>query len=139
MIWYLKITCFIWFLIDKWLFSSTREFLCKRERRTTWTLFLVCFCYFFFVLPLPAHLILQDLDIFNPNIISYIRLGTLCLYWCQYSANFFIYAARSDQFRKAYIYFLKNVSIVNQPSIDYSPLNCSIFTNYSNFQYTFIL
>ena len=38
-----------------------------------------------------------------------VHLGFFCLYWLQYSLNFFIYAARSEQFRKAYSYFLKMV------------------------------
>ena len=38
-------------------------------------------------------------------------LGIYCLYWFQYSINFFIYAARCEQYRKAYKYFLKNVNI----------------------------
>ena len=31
---------------------------------------------------------------------------TYCLYWTQYSCNFLVYAARSDQYRKAYSDFL---------------------------------
>ena len=31
---------------------------------------------------------------------------TYCLYWTQYSCNFLVYAARSDQYRKAYLDFL---------------------------------
>ena len=33
-------------------------------------------------------------------------MTTYCLYWTQYSCNFFIYAARNDQYRKAYYVFL---------------------------------
>ena len=33
-------------------------------------------------------------------------MTTYCLYWTQYSCNFLVYAARSDQYRKAYYDFL---------------------------------
>ena len=31
------------------------------------------------------------------------------IYWLHYAANFVIYAARSDQYRQAYIYFINEV------------------------------
>ena len=34
---------------------------------------------------------------------------TYCLYWTQYSCNFIVYAARSDQYRKAYYDFLMDM------------------------------
>jgi len=36
-----------------------------------------------------------------------IYLAAFCLYWLQYSSNFLIYAARCDQYQKAYLYFLR--------------------------------
>ena len=42
-----------------------------------------------------------------------VYLGVYCLYWFQYSLNFFIYAARGGQYRKAYKYFLIQVKYVN--------------------------
>lgn len=32
-----------------------------------------------------------------------------CLYWMQYSLNFLVYAARSKQYREAYVYFICRV------------------------------
>lgn len=83
-----------------------RKALTKREIRTTWTLFLVCFCYFLFVMPIALVNIL-DKKSDSPQL----HLGLFCLYWLQYSLNFFIYAARSEQYRKAYVYFLWKVKV----------------------------
>ena len=55
--------------------------------------------------------ILFYLDLHGGN--SYIALTLHFLYWFQYSANFFIYAARSDQFRKAYLFFFSSVRMEN--------------------------
>ncbi len=43
-----------------------------------------------------------DTSIGNGNLL----LAFNCIYWVQYSFNFFIYALRSDQFRKAYLDYL---------------------------------
>ena len=86
-----------------------RKALTKREIRTTWTLFLVCFCYFLFVMPI-ALVNIIDKKSNNPQL----HLALFCLYWLQYSLNFFIYAARSEQYRKAYSYFIwKVLNILN--------------------------
>ena len=53
-------------------------------------------------------------------------LTTYCLYWTQYSFNFLIYAARSDQYRKAYYDFLKmmcfKLSHVGHPKLSKSTI-----------------
>ena len=85
-------------------YSDMKKALTKREIRTTWTLFLVCFCYFLFVMPI-ALVNIIDFKSNSPQI----HLALFCLYWLQYSLNFFIYAARSEQYRKAYSYFLWKV------------------------------
>ena len=69
------------------------------------TLFMICFCYFLFVMPIALVNIIDDTH-FSPTL----HLALFCVYWLQYSLNFFIYAARSEQYRKAYWYFLRKVS-----------------------------
>ncbi len=60
----------------------------------TWTLFLICFCYLLFVMPISLI-----------NIIDYearnleLHLLFFCIYWMQYSLNFVVYALRSEQYR----------------------------------------
>ena len=78
--------------------SITQKLLNKNERRITWTLFLICMCYFVFVLPIT----------FVHEVDAYIHLGALCIYWLQYSLNFVIYAARIEQYRRAYVLFLRD-------------------------------
>ena len=79
----------------------------QKEARITWTLFLVCFCFMLFELPLTIYKTIYDLGLVEGN--AYISMALYFLYWFQYSLNFFIYAVRSDQFRKAYFFFLKEV------------------------------
>ena len=77
----------------------------KREMKTTWTLFMVCICYFIFVMPITlVNVVNVQLD--EPKL----HLALFCIYWLQYSLNFFIYAGRSEQYRKAYSYFIHKVS-----------------------------
>lgn len=70
----------------------------------TITILFICLSYIVFVMPISLCNVL-DPDVNNPNI----HLGAFCLYWSQYSLNFVVYAARSEQYRKAYIAFLKMV------------------------------
>ena len=63
---------------------------------------------FLFVQPIIILQIIGDRHI-KVHPIAY--LGIYCLYWFQYSINFFIYAARCEQYRKAYKYFLIHVNI----------------------------
>ena len=78
-----------------------QENISRSEAKITWSLFLVCFCYFIFVLPIT----------FIHEVHGYVHLVGLCIYWLQYSLNFIIYAARIEQYRKAYILFLGEVVI----------------------------
>lgn len=84
--------------------SAIKKAISKREIKTTWTLFFICFSYFLFVLPITLINTINE-DATLPEL----HLGFHCLYWLQYSLNFFIYAARIEQFRNAYSYFLKSV------------------------------
>ena len=111
------------YIIIYWYIRSTNKYLkevghvnikkivTKREIRTTWTLFTICFCYFLFVMPMALVNMIDD-DATHPNI----HLALYCLYWLQYSClNFVVYAARSEQYRKAYSYFLRKVSFHSGP------------------------
>ena len=89
------------------LFSDINKLLSKKEAQTTKTLALVCLCYFIFVGPITICNIVHDLGYHDVD--SYAYLIAFCIYWFQYSLNFFIYAARSEQYRKAYKYFLLEV------------------------------
>eukprot|EP00093_Oithona_nana_P013147 13147.XXX_212914_213954_1 [CDS] Oithona nana genome sequencing. len=81
--------------------SDLKEMITKREMKTTWTLFMVCICYFIFVMPITlVNVVNVQLD--EPTL----HLALFCIYWLQYSLNFFIYAGRSEQYRKAYSYFI---------------------------------
>ena len=105
-------TVYVWFeflwirCYHTFLYRNIKAALDKREKRTTMTLFMICFCYFLFVMPIALVNIIDDTH-FSPRI----HLALFCVYWLQYSLNFFIYAARSEQYRKAYWYFLRKVSI----------------------------
>ena len=92
------------YLITICTHRNIKKALDKRERRTTLTLFMVCFCYFLFVMPIALVNIIDDTST-SPKL----HLALFCIYWLQYSLNFFIYAARSEQYRKAYWYFLRKV------------------------------
>ncbi len=89
-----------------------RKALVKRDIKMTWTLFLVCFCYFIFV---GSVALLYIID--NHVKIPFLNLAIHCFYWFQYSLNFLVYAARSGQFRKAYLYFLKKVKIFREKKL----------------------
>merc|ERR1719422_1631262 len=57
------------------------------------------FCYIVFVGPIFFVSVLGIADETN--------LACFILYWFQYTTNFVIYAARSEQYRRAYIQYLK--------------------------------
>merc|ERR1712133_22575 len=69
------------------------------EMKMTWTLFGMSFCYIVFVGPIFFCSIFM--------ITGNVNLGCFILYWFQYTTNFVIYAARSEQYRKAYIQYIK--------------------------------
>ena len=106
-----RASCILRLLLKSWRngFLSRdhmKKVITKREIRTTWTLFMICFCYFLFVMPIVVVNIV-DGSSERPAI----NLAFFCLYWLQYSLNFFVYAARSEQYRKAYVYFLRKVIV----------------------------
>ena len=97
---------------------SIKSRITQRERNTTVTLFLVCFCYFLFVGPMVLVQILST--IFNNFFNQTAYLSIYCLYWFQYSFNFMIYVIRGEQYRKAYMFFLSQVSVTldNRASVN---------------------
>ena len=90
--------------------TCTKNLLNRSESRTAWTVTIVVSCYFLFVLPQPIKdIILNYLDEKSTSGL-YLDKVTLCLYWLQFSLNFFIYAVRNSQYRQAYKYFLSKVN-----------------------------
>ena len=85
--------------------------LYKRDRQLAKALLAVCSCYFLFVMPITI------LDVFpqepeeDQEAIAEAYLAVYCLYWLQYSANFVIYAARCEQYQKAYKYLFEHVKM----------------------------
>ena len=77
--------------------------------KSTWALFLFCFCYFAFGMPVMICTISHNKGVEVPPILYFV---SYCLYWSQYSLNFFIYAARNVQYRKAYKAFLLKVRLI---------------------------
>ena len=89
------------------LFRSILHLLLnQKEFRTTWNLSLVCFTYFLFGMPLVLHSFLVFIDHFNHD---FARVAVY-LYLCQYSLNFIIYCVRIENYRKAYVFYLRKVS-----------------------------
>ena len=88
------------------LCSSLEDSVLKKESKTTLTLFLVCLSFLIFNVPFTILETLEDAEITSLGA-SYIRLLMYFLYWFQYSFNFFLYAAACEQYRRAYIYFIK--------------------------------
>ena len=64
----------------------------------TWAIFLVCISYFIFVLPITLLNVMDHKVQFPAS-----HVIAFCVYWSQYSLNCFVYAIRSDQYRKAFI------------------------------------
>ena len=87
--------------------KEIRKVITKRELQTAMTFFSVFLCYF--VCVIPSTLV----NMINPDIlVKYppLKFVLECLYYLQFSVNIFIYAAKSEQYKKAYIYCLKKVS-----------------------------
>ena len=80
--------------------TSNVKQLNKRDMKMTWTILVVCLCYIGFVAPLTVVL---TVGIKTKSVWFDV---CICLYWCQYSVNFFVYFWKSKQYRDAYILFL---------------------------------
>ena len=87
--------------------KEIRKVITERELQTAMTFFSVFLCYFVCVIPVTlVNMISPDILIKSPGL----NFALGCLYYSQFSINIFIYAAKSEQYKKAYIYFLKKVS-----------------------------
>ncbi len=73
----------------------------KQEMSLTWMMLGVSLCFVICVGPITVWNVM-DTSERNPNI----GLSLYCIYWIQYTLNFFIYAFQSAQFRQAYKDFL---------------------------------
>ena len=90
--------------------TSFKEIIFKRELQTAKAFFVVVLCYLLF-----GGIPLTLLNHIDPQIqIKYpaISYGFAFLFYLQYSLNIFIYAAKSEQYKKAYYYFFRQVCIV---------------------------
>ena len=97
-------------------FSHTIQSLERSETRMTWTLFIVCFCYFLFVLPRVVYTIFFGsiyTSGFQAKKNPWIDLSLYISYWSHYAINFFIYVVRIKKFRNAYFYLFKKVPILS--------------------------
>ncbi len=81
--------------------NQTKALIQTREMKMTWTLLLISLCYLVCVGPIT---IMNITDPMANNL--ELNLAFFCIYWLQYTLNFFIYAMRSEQFRTAYADFL---------------------------------
>ena len=90
--------------------SLTNQILSKNETKSTFMLSLVCFSFILLVFPIVLHDVLLEVFKFEKKEYNnLIHLALYFLYWFQYSLNFFIYAARCQQYRRAYVYFIIEV------------------------------
>ncbi|TRY76927.1 hypothetical protein TCAL_13052 [Tigriopus californicus] len=81
--------------------EENRRLVMKRESSMTRTLFAICVCYIIFVGPIAI------VNIIDPTgQLPALHLTFFCLYWFQYSLNFLIYAARCQQYKRAYAFLL---------------------------------
>ena len=108
---YVLIWWFIWSngkYLKKYGHDDIRLKISKREVLVIKTISFVCLCYIFWV---TSNLICPQMF---GTWIGYCNYICRCLYYFQYSLNFFIYALSNDQYRKAYLFFLKRINPMEQ-------------------------
>ena len=88
--------------------NDIKKMMAKREIQFAKTFFMVVLVYFISVVPKERLLNLIDRQILatHPNLM---RVFSYCWY-LQYSLNCLIYAIKSEQYRKAYLYLFQQVS-----------------------------
>ena len=98
----------------------------KVERRHDWCLILHFIC---FILPLTPKVAFHTIYNFstpsNSVLIEILHAGANCLSRLQCTLNFYVYALRDDRFRKAYVFFFREVFTIIL--ISYSELIDSYF------------
>ena len=103
---YIAIFWFIWSNGKYWKQNGdtdVKEHVTKRELLVIRTISLVCICYIVFVTSNVYCAQIFGTWLQACNVIR-------CLYYFQYSLNFFIYAASSYQYRQAYLFFLQRIN-----------------------------
>ena len=87
--------------------DEIKKVLVKRETQFIKTFFMVILCYIICVVPM-SSIKLVDAGIFAKH--SGLLRVFVFFWYLQFSINCFIYAVKSKQYRKAYSFFLKQVS-----------------------------
>lgn len=98
--------------------ASLQSSVNQRNMKMTLTTSLVCSVYLISVTPITLTKVMSGVS-------AEVYLLTYCIYWLQYSANFFIYAARSEDYRKAYCGFLSKLFCGLFKSEEFRPINDS--------------
>ena len=90
--------------------DQIQQKLSQRQDRTTRAVTIVCITFIVFMIPLPMTLFeyFYHLDVFLGSLP--LKIGLICIYWAQYSVNFFIYAGSCHQYRQAYRNLIQKVS-----------------------------
>ena len=104
--------CFISYSYIGWFFFTSYKHLKNKQKETeielksTWALLFVVLLYVFIIILLYIlnFIIQMQIPGVNPNTVRVIGVS---IYYLQYSTNFWIYAARSTQYRKAYMHYFK--------------------------------
>ena len=85
----------------------------QRESQMTGAVLIICLFYLACVAPRIVYYIIAFTGGFDSVTVGdfqhYLDYALNFLYWWHYTANFAIYAARSEQYRQAYIYFINEV------------------------------
>ena len=84
---------------------DTRSRIARRDFRMTFTILVICLCYFVCVLPMS---IINIIDRPSEETAD-LYLSFYIIYWLQYSINFVIYAAKSGPYKEAYGHIIKGI------------------------------
>ena len=106
------------FLLHRSSSASLQSSVNQRNMKMTLTTSMVCSVYLISVTPITLTKVMSGVS-------AEVYLLTYCIYWLQYSANFFIYAARSEDYRKAYCGFLSKILCGLIKSEEFRPINDS--------------
>jgi hypothetical protein len=84
-----------------------KKVIAKRELEFIKTFFMVIICYFACVVPLPfLFMVAPQILTMYPTLYQALQFT----FFLQFNLNVFIYTIKSDQYRGAYSYFLKQVT-----------------------------
>ena len=95
--------------------EEARKYKHKLEMKLTWTLLWMSFSYVVFVAPIFLCGIFGISGTWNLfcfilywfQVMLFPKLNSFCICCFQYTLNFVVYAARSEQYRRAYLSYLK--------------------------------